>query len=75
MLSAPSARADRAFGSTRRLKVVRREPMFWHGSLILHAVRARSMLFGHGSSLREIGDFPRNLVRVRSFGPGFVEDV
>jgi hypothetical protein len=41
MLSAPSARADRAFGSTRRLKVVRREPMFWHGSLIPHADQAR----------------------------------
>src|SRR5271169_6830594 len=29
------------------------------------------MLFRRGSSVREIGDFPRNLVRVRSFGPGF----
>src|ERR1700722_3274150 len=49
-LSAPSARADRPFGSTRRLKVVRREPMFWRGSLVLHAVQARS-------SVRESGAF------------------
>src|SRR6202020_2500360 len=55
MLSAPSARADRAFGSTRCLKVVRREPMFSRGLLVSHAVQARKFSAGDWRFARNFG--------------------